>query len=184
MHIAKYTKRQGQEFIKLAKKAIRSEFTKEEIKVPDKLAFRQARGVFVTLVKNGKLRGCVGFPNAIYSLGDSIVKVAKSSAFNDSRFSPLDVGELKDIKIEISILTEPAEIKGNIAKQFELGEDGLICQCLGYNGLLLPQVANEHKMDKIQFLECVCEKAGLPKDFWQNNNVKFYKFQAQVFKED
>jgi len=183
MFIGRYSEKQGQEFIKLAKKAIESEFNGERIKVPNKLIFRQARGVFVTLTKKEDLRGCVGFPNASYALGDAIIKIAKLSAFHDSRFFPLDKEELKDIKVEISVLTEPSEIKGDIAKEFDLGRDGLICKYLSYSGLLLPQVAIEHKMDKIEFLEAVCEKAGLPKDSWQNDNVKFYKFQAQLFKE-
>lgn len=180
----KYSEKQGREFIELARKAIESEFSKEKIRIPDKLGFRQARGVFVTLTKDRELRGCVGFPNAGYALGDALVRAAKSAAFSDLRFSPLSREELKNIKIEISILTEPSEIKGDVAKEFDLGKEGLICEYLGYSGLLLPQVAVEHKMDKIEFLEAVCEKAGLPKDFWKNNNIKFFKFQVQIFKED
>jgi len=183
MPIGRYSEKQVKEFIKLARKAIESEFSGDKLKVPDKLAFRQARGVFVTLTKNKDLKGCVGFPNASYALGDAIIKTAKLSAFHDSRFFPLAKEELKDIKVEISVLTDPSEIKGNVAKEFDLGKDGLICEYLGYKGLLLPQVASEHKMNRIEFLEAVCEKAGLPKDSWQNSNVKFYKFQVQLFKE-
>lgn len=183
MPIGKYSKKQGREFIKLAKEIIESEFNDKKVEIPDKLGFRQARGVFITLTKNKNLRGCVGFPHASYALGDAIVKAAKLAAFHDSRFSPLNKEELKDIKIEVSILTEPSEIR-DIAKEFNMGEDGLICNYLGYSGLLLPQVAIEHKMNKIDFLEAVCGKAGLPKNFWQNDNIKFHKFQVQLFREE
>ncbi|MBU3906625.1 MAG: TIGR00296 family protein [Nanoarchaeota archaeon] len=181
--IAGYSEEQGQELIQLARKAIESKFSGEKVIVPDKKEFRQARGVFVTLNKKGKLRGCIGFPHASFAVGEAVVKAAKSAAFEDPRFAPLEKDEINGIKIEVSVLTEPSEIKGSPAKEIEVGKDGLICECLGFSGLLLPQVAVEYKMNKIQFLEAVCEKAGLPKDFWQNKNAKFYKFQAQIFKE-
>jgi len=182
--IAKYTKEQGKEFIKLARKSIESGFSGEKIQIPDKTEFRQARGVFVTLTKNKALRGCIGLTHSIYPIGETIVKMARAAAFEDPRFSPLKQEELKDIKIEISILTEPSEVKGNIIKNFELGKDGLICGFMGYSALFLPQVATEHKMNKIEFLENLCQKAGLPKDNWQNKNTRFYKFQVQIFEEE
>jgi hypothetical protein len=54
---------------------------------------------------------------------------------------------------------------------------------MGYSGLLLPQVATEYKMSRIEFIEALCSKAGLPKNTWQNKNFKIYKFQAQIFEE-
>ena len=181
---AKYNEEEGEEFLKLARESIKSKFSGEKISIPDKKEFKQARGVFVTLTKKGNLRGCIGMTHGVYSVGEGVVKMARAAAFEDSRFNSIREDEVKDIKIEISILTEPSEIKGEVSKNFELGKDGLICEFIGYSGLLLPQVAVEHKMDKIEFLECVCGKAGLPKDSWQNPNVKFRKFQVQSFKED
>jgi len=180
----KYNEEQGKELIELARKAIKSKFSNEKINIPDKKEFKQARGVFVTLTKKGNLRGCIGLTHGIYSIGEAVVKMAKSAAFEDPRFNSVKENEINDIKIEISILTEPSEVKGEIAKNFELGKDGLICEFMGYSGLFLPQVAIEHKMDKIEFLENLCQKAGMPKDYWQNKNVKFKKFQVQSFREE
>ena len=190
--IGKYSEENGKELIQLARKAIESKFNvnsakgEDEIEIPNKKEYKQARGVFVTLTskKDGRLRGCVGFSDAVYSLGEAVVKAARLAAFEDTRFKPLKEEELNKINIEISILTQPFLISGNVATEYEVGKDGLICECLGYRGLLLPQIAEEHNMDKIEFLESVCEKAGLPKDYWQNSNVKFYKFRVQSFKEE
>jgi len=185
MLTAKYSDAQGDEFLDFARKVLEVQFSGEEIKVPDKLHFRQARGVFVTLTKKSKLRGCVGFPHASYSLGDAIKQSVKAAAFEDFRFPPVIGEEVKNLKIEISVLTEPYEIEksDDWVKKIEIGKDGLICKYLGYSGLLLPQVATENKMSKLEFLEAVCQKAGIPKDSWQNPNTKFYKFHAQIFKE-
>ena len=179
--VGEYTKEQGKELIKLARQAIKSEFSEEEIEVPQGKEFKQARGVFVTLTKKGKLRGCIGFPYPNLAIGEAIVSAAKSAAFSDPRFLPLQENELKDIKIEVSVLTLPQKCE---AKDVVVGKDGLIAQFISYSGLLLPQVATEHKMNRIEFLECVCEKAGLPKDAWQKNGFKLYKFQAQIFQEE
>ncbi|MEK6875708.1 MAG: TIGR00296 family protein [Nanoarchaeota archaeon] len=184
---AKYSSEQGKEFIELARKAIESKFSGEKVSIPDKIGFKQARGVFVTLTKSGRLRGCIGYPNSVFPIGEAIVKSATAAAFDDSKFSPLKEEEIEKIKIELSILTEPYLFKGSfkeLVKSLELGKDGLICEYMGYRGLLLPQVALEHRMDKIKFLEAVCEKTGLNKDYWQNPNVGFYKFQVQVFREE
>lgn len=182
--ITKYSEEHGKKFIQLARDSIKSSFSKEKLLIPSTLEFKQARGVFVTLWKKQKLRGCIGYPRADYSLGEAIVRASRVAAFNDPRFQKVREDELELIKIEISILTEPYLISKNPIKEIEIGRDGLICEFMGYSGLLLPQVAIEHKMDKIKFLESVCEKAGLPKDSWQNENIKFYKFQAQIFKEE
>jgi len=178
--IGKYDKEDGKKLIKLAREAIESEFDNKEIKMPEEKQFMQARGVFVTLTKNKQLRGCIGFPEAIMSLNEAVMQAAKSAAFSDPRFPQLRKEELKDIKIEISILTPAFECK---PEEVKIGEDGLICEFLGYSGLLLPQVATEHHMNRIQFLECLCNKAGLPNDTWQNKNFKLKRFQAQIFKE-
>jgi len=92
----------------------------------------------------------------------------------------LEENELKEIKIELSILTIPED---TAIKDIKIGQDGLICDYLGYSGLLLPQVAVENKFSKVKFLECLCNKAGLPKDTWSKLGFKLKRFQAQIFKE-
>ena len=174
--LGKYTKEDGEKLLKLAKKAI-----EQKPQFPSEKQFMQARGVFVTLTENGKLRGCIGFPYPELPLCKAITDAANSAAFSDPRFSPIKKSELNNIKIEISILSYPEDVKE--IKEIEIGKDGLICNYIGYSGLLLPQVASEYKMTKMQFLEALCNKAGLPNNTWQNKNFKLKKFSCQIFKE-
>jgi len=177
-----YSEEDGKKLLKLARETIENEFDSE--KKIEKLAgkqFLQARGVFVTITENKELRGCIGIPYPTKSLRDAVVDAAKSAAFSDPRFSPLKKEEIEKIKIEISILTMPEEVKE--IKDIKVGEDGLICSYMGYSGLLLPQVAEEYKWSKLQFLEALCRKAGLPKDAWQKNGFKLLKFKAKIFSE-
>jgi len=181
--VGEYSLEDAKKLISLARKSIEAELDKKiEIKIPEEKQFRQARGVFVTLhtFPGNELRGCIGFPYPTLPIGKAVVEAAKAAAFADPRFQPLKKGEMNKIIIEISILSMPQEAK---PEKIKIGKDGLMCNYLGYSGLLLPQVATENKMNRIEFLECVCQKASLPKDAWQKNGFKLQKFQAQIFKE-
>lgn len=179
-----YTENDGKKLLKLARESIEEEFTKKntnsfEKRIKNK--FQEKRGVFVTLHKNKQLRGCIGYPYPVLPLFDAVIKAAKSAAFSDFRFSPVQADELKDIEIEISILTAPQECE---CKDVKVGKDGLICNYLGYQGLLLPQVATENNFSREQFLECLCMKAGLEKGKWRDKDFKLQKFQCQIFSEE
>ena len=180
----KYEIKDAEQLVKIARHAVISGFKeeKEKMKFPEGKQFRQARGVFVTLMNwpGRQLRGCIGFPEPTMPLAQAVAEAAKSAAFNDPRFFPLKKEELGKMIIEISILTLPQKCN---SKDIEVGKDGLVIDYVGYTGLLLPQVATEHKMSRIEFLEAICQKAGLPRDSWQNKNCTLYKFQAQIFSE-
>lgn len=172
--------------LKLARAAIESSFEDEDPDTSECSKLTQLRGCFVTLHKNKQLRGCIGFIKPIMPLYEQIIAAAKAAAFEDSRFSSLEKNELKDIEIEISVLTKPELIKVSkpeeYIKNIEIGKDGLIIK--GENsGLLLPQVATEWNFNQEQFLECLSEKAGLNKDAWKNPENKIYKFKAEIFSE-
>lgn len=175
-----YSKDDEKELLKLARESIKEQFNNKKPLIPKNKKFQEKRGVFVTLNKSGNLRGCIGFPYPILPINEAVNQVAKQSAFHDHRFPQLSEEELNKIKIEISILTLPEECKSD---DIEIGKDGLICNYSGYSGLLLPQVATEYKMNKTEFLDCLCNKVGLPKDTWKQKGFKLYKFQAQIFKE-
>ncbi len=185
----KYTIEQASQLIKLARQSIKEEFESGKEKENrekqglEKKEFRQARGVFVTLLTfpEKKLRGCIGFPYPSLPINEAVSQAAKSSAFSDPRFPAMKKEEINKIIIEFSILTIPQEIKD--VKNIEIGKHGLMCQYLGYSGLLLPQVAIEHNMNKLKFIEAVCQKAGLPRDTWQDDKCKFHCFQTQIFTE-
>jgi uncharacterized protein (TIGR00296 family) len=84
------------------------------------------------------------------------------------------------IKIEISVLTPFEEIAPN---DVEVGIHGLYIVANSQTGLLLPQVATEWGFTREEFLDAVCEKAWLSKDFWKNGNYKLYAFKAIIFSE-
>jgi len=181
---------QGKKLIKLARAAISSAFSHEDVKVSNDLKkeFSDIVGVFVTLNKHEELRGCIGFPEGAFPLYEGVVKAALSAAFSDPRFPSVEKDELKDITIEVSVLTKPAKIAvqrcEDYFKEIKVGRDGLIVKAAFGSGLLLPQVATEYKWDNKTFLAQTCAKAGLPPDFWKNaQGCNVYKFQSQVFSE-
>lgn len=171
------------EYIKLAKESIASEFAGKKLTIPDFKELKEKKGVFVTLTKEGELRGCIGFPYPSNELGESIALAAKSAAFSDPRFPPLTEKEFTEIKIEISILSVPEQIEAKI-ENISIGKDGLMCEYNERGGLLLPQVATEQGWDAQQFLMAICQKAGLPLDSWQKPGFKLWKFQARIINEE
>jgi len=163
--------------VEVARKAIKTYFSGENFKVEE---FDEKKGIFVTLYKNGKLRGCIGFIEAV-DLNKGVIEAARSAAFSDPRFNPVQEDELKDIKIEVSLLTEPELVKD--FKEIKIGKDGLIVEKNGNKGLLLPGVFVEYNVNVEEALEMTCEKAGLDKNSWKEKDVKVYKFQCRVYKE-
>lgn len=172
----------GKELLELARISITSNFDKKSI-ATDK--FKEQKGVFVTIYTNNELRGCIGFAHPNTSLGLQVIQAAKLAAFHDPRFPPLKENE--DFKIEISVLSKPELIREKdpekIPNNIEIKKDGLIIAHGENSGLLLPQVAVENHLGKKEFLEAVCEKAGLQKDTWKSEKSKLYRFQAEIFKE-
>lgn len=142
--------------------------------------FRTSCGVFVTVHVQGKLRGCIGVVEAIEPLSVSIVHCAAGAALRDPRFSPLREEELSSLEVEVSLLSPPAPI---LAAQVELGRHGLIVAKGQRRGLLLPQVAIEHKLSREQFLAETCRKAGLPENAWQWDEVSILAFTCAVFSD-
>ena len=102
--------------IRLSRASISSYFTDETIDKSKTSKFKTKQGVFVTLTIEGKLRGCIGFPEPVLPLQDAIIQSGRAAAFEDPRFEPLTEDEFKEVTIEISILTVPEEIKSMIQK--------------------------------------------------------------------
>jgi hypothetical protein len=156
-----------------------------EEEVPEEL--KKPRGVFVTLLKGGELRGCIGFPFPTFPLGEATVKAAISSATSDPRFPPLEMEEMAEVRLEVSVLSPPELIRVKNPKEYpqhvKVGRDGLIVEWRGFSGLLLPQVPVEWNWDSQEFLSQVCMKAGLGADCWLRKDVKISRFTAQIFSE-
>jgi len=149
----------------------------------DDPVLHEKRGVFVTLKKGGELRGCIGYIQSVEPLVYAVRDMAIQSATGDPRFSPVRYDELKNIRIEISVLTIPERIKD--AKEVVLKRDGVIIKKGYRQGVFLPQVADETGWSKEEFLNNLCQyKAGLPSDAWKEKDTEIYTFQAEVFAED
>ncbi len=138
------------------------------------------RGVFVTLKKRGRLRGCIGRMIADMPLGQLVGAMAVQSAFHDSRFPELRAEELKDVEIEISVLTPMKPVRG--PGDIVVGRDGVLIRKGGRSAVFLPQVATEQGWGREEMLDNLAVKAGLPPDAWREG-TEFLTFQAEVFSE-
>lgn len=171
----------SEKLLKLARNSMDTFFNGTEPDISDYKEFSEKQGAFVTLHKDGELRGCIGYVLPVYPLNETIVEAARHAAFEDPRFPPVTEDEMKDIRIEISILSIPIPLKEPKDKNLKIGIDGLIIEAPFGSGLLLPQVATEQKWNETQFLEGVCMKAGLPKDAWKTSKVSV--FHADIYSE-
>jgi len=145
-------------------------------------ALREEKGVFVTLHKKKNLRGCIGYVEGNRPLQQAVQEMALAAAFEEPRFPPLHSEELKDLQIEISVLSPLKTIAA--ISEIELGQHGLLIEQNFYRGLLLPQVAVEQKWDRLTFLKQTCLKAGLPEMAWQQKETTIKIFSAEIFSEE
>jgi AmmeMemoRadiSam system protein A len=142
----------------------------------------QELGAFVTLkTADGDLRGCIGHLSPEVPLAQTVARVAVAAATEDPRFGAVTREELDALRLEVSVLSEYERIAPDA---IEVGRHGLLIRCAGKSGLLLPQVAPQHGLDREAFLVAVCRKAGLPKDAWRDPACALYGFTAEVFGED
>lgn len=144
-------------------------------------AFGQPRGVFVTLQKNGELRGCIGTISPEGDLSRSVPQFALHSALRDPRFPPLSAEELPECRIQISVLSPPAPLES--PDDIEIGRDGVILEVGARRSVLLPQVATEWRFSRETFLGQLALKAGLAPDAWRQPNARLWSFRAEVFSE-
>jgi uncharacterized protein len=135
---------------------------------------------FVTITKNGRLRGCIGYTEAVAPLFKVVQECAVTAATEDPRFPPVSRKELPSLRIEISVLTPLFSIR---PEEVEVGKHGLMVAQGGMRGLLLPQVPVEWEWDRETFLDQVCVKAGLPPSAWRHG-ATLQAFTAEVFGED
>ncbi|HUI07247.1 MAG TPA: AmmeMemoRadiSam system protein A [Verrucomicrobiae bacterium] len=143
---------------------------------------RAPHGVFVTLKKQGELRGCIGKMDFERPLWTNALEAAVASALEDPRFPPVDPRELSEIAIEISILNPPEDLPR--PELFDPLREGIIVQKGWRHALLLPKVAQEQGWDARRTLETVCWKAGLPADAWRDPAARLQVFTAFDFGEE
>ncbi|MEW5895021.1 MAG: AmmeMemoRadiSam system protein B [Candidatus Omnitrophota bacterium] len=143
---------------------------------------QKVEGAFVTIHKRGKLRGCIGNIIGQQPLFLTVRDMAVSASANDPRFNPVLPDELKDIDIEVSVLSTPYRAKS--PDEIQMGVHGVIVRRGWHQGVFLPQVATETGWDRETFLSQLCaHKAGLPPDAWRDPGTELNIFTATVFSE-
>jgi len=168
--------------------------THSKLKIPDdapKDLFDQS-GVFVTLHtiegSREKLRGCIGrIESPRSTLIQSTIDSAIDAAINDPRFPSVTLNEMKNVIVEVTILTVPQLLEINDPKDYfnliKIGKHGLIAERGHFRGLLLPQVAVEQRWDLESYLDYVCMKANLPPNIWRNLDTKISIFEGIIYSE-
>lgn len=116
-------------------------------------------------------------------LGEVIRRVALSAAQADPRFAPVTPGELSELRIEISVLTEPVRVEAADLCRLVIGRDGLVVRRGRAQAVLLPQVATEQGFGPEAFVNAVCHKAGLAPGSWREPATHVFTFTADVFAE-
>lgn len=172
---------QRQALLQLAREAVTSAVTRTSLPRPaeTETLFTQPLGAFVTLTKDGNLRGCIGFPEPVYPLYEAIIHGGISAALRDPRFPPVSPAELSELHIEISVLSP---LRQAMPEEVEVGTHGLVVEQGRFRGLLLPQVPVEWGWTREEFLAQTCRKAGLPAGAWRSG-ATLYTFTAEVFGE-
>lgn len=146
-------------------------------------SLRRDGAAFVTLHRNGQLRGCIGHLEAVQSLLDDVAENAFNAAFRDPRFKPLESAELDGLEVEISVLGVPRPLEfsseSDLVDQIRPGVDGLILKAGYHQGTFLPTVW-ESLPDKRDFLQHLKQKAGLAVDYW-SDNVRVWRYTTESF---
>ncbi len=135
---------------------------------------------FVTLTSDdGRLRGCIGYTEAVAPLYRTIQECAVAAATEDPRFPPVTEPEVAALRFEISVLTPLFPISPGDVR---IGTHGIMVSRGAHRGLLLPQVAVEYGWSPETFISNTCLKAGLPADAWKHG-AAIHAFTAEVFAE-
>lgn len=172
----------SKEVIDICKKSIASRWDKKQIDIKHlPPVFNQIGASFVTLKKDGGLRGCIGSIIAHKPLVEDLIKNAQSSAFGDPRFNPVEQDEVKELSMDVSLLSEPAKMtftdENDLLNQIKPFEDGIIIKDGAYQAVYLPSVWEELP-DKQDFLKSLKIKAGMaPQHF--SNTFEAYRFTSE-----
>jgi MEMO1 family protein len=156
-----------------------------EKELSPKLAEKKA--CFVTLTKEGVLRGCIGHLTAMEPLHRAVAENARNAALRDPRFPPVKPDELDKIKVEISVLTEPQPLSfgspDDLLSKLHPNEDGVLLHIGPRTATFLPQVWAQVP-DKVKFLEHLSEKAGCERSAWRGKDVTVSIYHVECFEEE
>lgn len=181
----KLTDDQKKYLLKLARKAIEDYVIDNEVyqpEAPDDEVLTNDGAVFVTLHRDGMLRGCIGQMIAQGPLYLAVRDMAISAATRDHRFRPVTEPELDKIDIEVSVLSPMQPFED--WRDFEIGKHGVWLMKGNRSGVFLPQVGRDTGWTKERFLQELCsQKAGLAPDCYKDPNVQLFKYTVVEFDE-
>ncbi|MCP4371718.1 MAG: AmmeMemoRadiSam system protein A [Deltaproteobacteria bacterium] len=175
--------------LRLARTAIEAQVKAgSKIHRPDKIApgLKEKKGCFVTLHKDGILRGCIGTIEPAKSLVSNVEKNAINAAFHDPRFPAVKMDELSAIDIEISVLTVPEKLEfkdgKDLIKKLKPNIHGVILSQGWQSATFLPQIW-EQLPAREDFLEHLCQKAGMERECWKDRETTIKVYEAEYFSE-
>jgi AmmeMemoRadiSam system protein A len=146
----------------------------------------QKRACFVTLTKTGTLRGCIGNLQAQAPLYQAVLENARGAALRDPRFSPVLPEEVVDLRIEISVLTQPQPLEfasaDELLEKISPFEHGVLLHIKGQMATFLPKVW-EQIPEKTRFLDQLAQKAGYPPGAWRDKAVAISLYHVETFED-
>jgi hypothetical protein len=158
--------------------------TVSAVDVPAKL--KETRACFVTLTKTGALRGCIGHIQPQESLYQAVIHNAQNAARHDPRFPPVQRDEVDQVKIEVSVLTEPQPLRFNspedLLNELKSNEDGVVLRIGPRSATFLPQVWAQIP-DKAEFLNRLAQKAGCEPSAWRGKDASILTYHVEAFAE-
>jgi len=142
---------------------------------------------FVTLTKNGRLRGCIGTMQPYQPLIADVQEHAIASAMSDFRFPQVKENELAEIKIEISRLTPLVKLSYHTTEELinslRVGIDGVLIRSASGQATFLPQVWEQLPKPE-EFLSHLCLKMGVSSDYWKEHQMQVFTYQVEKFREE
>ncbi len=183
----RYTQGDRQTLLRVAREVVRAHLEARSPRLPvsDSPALRVPRACFVTLHREGALRGCVGTLTPRGTLWDAVAQNARAAAFEDPRFEPVTAEEEPALHIEISVLTEPEALAfaspEALLAALKPGIDGVLLRAGRHQATFLPQVW-EQLPDPQTFLEHLSRKAGRP-GIWRTTGTEILTYRVEAFEE-
>lgn len=164
-------------YVELAKKTMEEYIkTGKTPSLPELLDddMKEKRAVFVSIKKEGQLRGCIGTIEPYYdNLAEEIMQNAVSASTRDSRFPAITANELDKLSISVDVLTLPERI--NSMKELDPKKYGVIVQSGFKRGLLLPDLEG---VDTVEYQVAIAmQKAGI----YENEPVELYRFEVKRY---